>query len=227
MANEYFTYRYERCVGNLKSQNLNEFVLFSGEKGIWGKSLVLSNPHNGFRICATVITTEDNIDHIAEARFHSQVAGSIYFRWLAAKETDHHDTLIYSNLFHVQNLTNSDKQKPHTNHAWKIFVTDIFDTDIDRSESNCDVLQIVFDPQNVGNGKSIGDVDSRLGKIKVASDPRRRSIRELYHDENLLLLPSDLTGPHRHLFVVIYDSLHEGNFLACAKIRHIRPRVAK
>lgn len=197
-----------------------------GEKGIWGKSLVLSNPDNGFRICATIIAAEENIDHIAEARFHSQVAGSIYFRWLA-KENDHHDTLIYANLFHVHNLTSTEQRRPFTNHAWKVFVTDIFDTDIDRSESNCNVLQLVFDPQNVGNGKSIGDIDTRVGKIKIATDPRKVDVRELYQDDGLMLLPSDLTGPHRHLFVVIYDNVHEGNFLACAKIRHVRPRIVK
>lgn len=164
---------------------------------------------------------------MAEARFHSEVAGSIYFRWLAAKESDHHDTLIYSNLFHVRNLSTTERQSPHTSHGWKIFVTDIFDTDIDRLESNCNVLQLIFDPQNVGNGKSIGDVDSRLGKIKIATDTKRQFVRELFHDDDLMLLPSDLTGPHRHLFVVLYDSAHEGNFLACAKIRHVRPRIVK
>lgn len=189
--------------------------------------MVLSNPDNGFRICATIITTEENIDHIAEARFHAPVAGSIHFRWLAAKESDHHDTLIYSNLFHVRNLTSRDAQLPHTNHGWKIFVTDIFDEDTDRSESNCNVLQLVFDPQNVGNGNSIGDIDGRLGKIKVATDAKKIKVRELYQDEDLMLLPSDLTGPHRQLFVVIYDSQHENNFLACAKIRHVRSRVVK
>lgn len=202
-------------------------IIVSGERGIWGKSLVLINQHNDFRICSTVITIEENIDHMAEARFHSNVAGSIYFRWLAAKETDHHDTLIYSNLFHVRNLTSNERKKTDTSHGWKIFVTDIFDTDIDQLESNCNVLQLIFDPQNVGNGKSIGDVDGRLGKVKIATDPIRKSVRELFHDDDLMLLPSDLTGPHRHLFVVLYDSLHEGNFLACAKIRHIRPKIVK
>lgn len=188
---------------------------------------MLTNADNGFRVCATIITIDENIDHIAEARFHSQVAGSIYFRWLAAKESDHHDTLIYSDLFHVKDMPPGSKPRPHTNHAWKIFVTDIFDTDIDRSEGNCNVLQLVFDPQNLGNGKSIGDIDSRLGKIKIATNPKRLAVRELFQDAGLMLLPSDLTGPHRHLFVVLYDNVHEGNFLACAKIRHVKSKIVK
>lgn len=203
------------------------FYIFLGDKGIWGKSLVLSNPDNGFKICATITTIEENIDHIAEARFHSPVAGSIFFRWLAAKETDHHDTLIYANLFHVRNLTENMAKIPFSKHYWKIYVTDIFDKDTDRSESNCDVLQLVFDPTNVGNGKSIGDIDGRLGQIKVSTDAQKYDVRELYHDDELVLLPSDLTGPHRQLFVVLYDSDHPKKFFACAKIRHIRPRTVK
>lgn len=186
--------------------------------------MVLSNPDNEFKICATITTAEENIDHIAEARFYAPVAGSIYFRWLAAKESDHHDTLIHTNLFHVRNATS---ENDFTKHHWKIFVTDIFDTNPDKSEVNCNVLQLVYDPQNLGSGKSIGDIDSRVGQIKVAKNIQRQPFKELFQDDELVLLPSDLTGPHRHLFVVIYDDLHTSNFLACAKIRNIRTRVAK
>lgn len=196
----------------------------TGKNGIFGKSLVLSNLENGFRICATIVTIEENIDHIAEARFHAPIAGSIYFRWLAAKETNHRDTLIYANLLHVRNATDNTAL---TQHQWKIFVTDIFDTNTDKSEMNCNVLQLIFDPQNMGSGKSIGDIDARVGPLKVATNVRRQEFRELFHDDDLVILPSDLSGPHRQLFVVIYDHVHTGNFLACAKIRNIRPRIAK
>lgn len=208
--------------------HLKFFVRFdAGDKGIWGKSLVLSNPENGFRICATINTLEENIDHTAEARFHAPIAGSIFFRWLAAKETDHHDTLIHANLFHVRNTSEKNDGIAITTHRWKIFTTDIFDTDADKPEINCNVLQILYDPQNLGNGKSIGDIDNRVGQIKIATDVQSKEIIEFYHDEQLVLLPSDLSGPHRQLFVVIYDHLHTNNFLACTKIRNIRPRIAK
>lgn len=198
-----------------------------GEKGIWGKSLVLTNPENDFIVCATINTIEENIDHTAEARFHAPIAGSIHFRWLAAKETDHHDTLIHANLFHVRNISEREDGVAFTNHRWKIFITDIFDTNADKPEINCNVLQILYDPQNSGNGKSIGDIDSRVGHIKVASDVQTNEFIEFFHDKQLVLLPSDLSGPHRQLFIVIYDHLHTNNFLACAKIRNIRPRIAK
>lgn len=202
-----------------------ELWFLSGEHGIYGKSLVLSNPESGFRICATIVTTEENIDHIAEARFHSPIAGTMYFRWLAAKETNHRDTLIYANLFHVRNFTT--ENAPLTQHRWKIFVTDIFDTNTEKAEMNCNVLQLIFDPQNWGNGKSIGDIDARVGPLKVAKNVQQQEFRDLFHDHDLVLLPSDLSGPHRQLFVVVYDHVHTEKFLACAKIKNIRPRIAK
>lgn len=170
------------------------------------------------------MTVEENIDHIAEARFNAPIAGTMYFRWLAAKESNHRDTLIHADLFHVRNVTET---KALTQHRWKIFVTDIFDTNTEKSEMNCNVLQLVFDPQNMGSGQSIGDIDARVGPLKVAVNVQRQGFRELFHDDDLVLLPSDLSGPHRQLFVVIYDHIHTGNFLACAKIRNIRPRIVK
>lgn len=186
---------------------------------------MLINTENGFRVCATIITEEENIDHIAEARFHAPIAGSIYFRWLAAKEYDHHDTLIYSNLYHVRNITKAGG--PITQHLWKIYVTDIFEKNTEKSEINCNVLQLLYDPRNLGHGKSIGDIDVRVGPLNVAKDARRQESRQLFRDDKLVVLPSDLIGPHRQLFVVVYDPVHHKDFFACAKIRNIRPRIAK
>lgn len=200
------------------------YILNTGPEGLWGKSLLLTNTELGFRICATITTRDSNIDHIAEARFHTPIGGSIYFRWLAAKETDHHDTLIYTNLY---NLQEAQESVPYTNHSWKIYVTDIFDADNERSENNCNILQLVFDQQNLGNGKAIGDIDLRLGSIKIATNGQKQMIRQIYHDQELVLLPSDLNGPQRQLYVVVFDNLHTENFLGCAKIRHVRPRMIK
>lgn len=200
-------------------------INITGKNGVWGKSIVFANTENSFRVCATITTIDENMDHIAEARFHSPVAGSIYFRWLAAKDTDHRDTLIYSNLFHVQNVSMTGG--PVTQHLWKIYVTDIFDSNTDKPEINCNILQLLYDPQNVGSGKSIGDIDLRVGALHVAKDVRRKEARQLFQDDQLMVLPSDLSGPHRQLFIVIYDPVHHKNFMACAKIRNVRPRVAK
>lgn len=95
---------YLTLPGNETSRWEKEYNL-TGETGLWGKSLVLSNPDNGFKICATIITKFTQSDHIAEARFNGPIGGSIYLRWLASKETNHADTLIHSNLYHVQDPT--------------------------------------------------------------------------------------------------------------------------
>lgn len=201
------------------------FEISIGKDGIWGKSLVLLNSDNGFKICATITAKDQNIDHIAEARFFAPIAGSIYFWWLAAKETDHQDTLIYSNLYNTEEITAT--SNPFTSHSWKIYTTDIFQKDSDRPENNCNVLQVIFNPVNEEAGHSIGDIDSRLGKIKASTDVKKYAAKELYHDGKLVLLPSDLTGPQRQLYVVIFDPMHPNNFLACARIRRVKPKMVK
>lgn len=202
----------------------NKYYCFKDKASIWGKSIVLQNLDSGSLVCATIVTIQDNIDHVAEARFHGPIAGSIFFRWLTAQDTDHRENLITSNLFHVTNIT---EKSPFTMHSWKIFVTDIFETNAEKPQVNCNVLQLVYDPDNLGAGKSIGDINVRMGKIKIAKDVHKQEIRQTFSDKELILLPSDLTGPHRQLFVVVYDDSHPNRFLACAKIQNVRTRVAK
>lgn len=185
---------------------------------------MLQNADSGSYICATIATIEDNIDHLGEARFHGPIAGSIYFHWLTAKDTIHRENMITSNLFHVDNSTD---RSPVTTHSWKIFVTDIFETNAEKSQINCNVLQLIYDPQNEGAGKSLGDIDVRVGQIQVANDVYRQEAKQIFTDKELILLPSDLSGPHRQLFVVIYDHQHPTRFLACAKIRNIKTRIVK
>lgn len=164
-----------------------------------------------------------NVEHMAEARFHTPVAGSVYFRWLAPTDGAPGDTLIYSDLYHIQSQpANSDPTKPMTKHHWKIYVTDIFKYDHHRTEDNCNFLQLVFDPSGEGEGRSIGDLDSRLGKIRVAKNALRMPQRAVFRDEKLALLPSDLTIPHRTLYLVLFDDQHPENYLACTKIRDVK-----
>lgn len=195
-----------------------------GKTIIWGRSLVLQNIDSGVHICATIVTVEENIDHIAEARFHGPIAGSIFFRWLTAKDTTHRENLITSNLYHITNITDAN---PFTTHSWKIFVTDILETNAEKTQINCNVLQLVYDPDVAGAGKSLGDIDVRVGQIQIAKNVHRQSTKQFFADNQLILLPSDLSGPHRQLFVVVYDNLHRNRFLACAKIQNMRTRIAK
>lgn len=199
-------------------------IIILGTNGLWGKSLVLYNPDTDFRICSTITTrSSSSIEYIAEAKFRAGVAGSIYFRWL--KDAEQSDLLIYSNLFHTRDENRN--SQVYSQHDWKIYVTDIFESMAERIEENCNVLQVVYDPQNYGAGKGIGDIDSRVGKLNISENVRRENIRQLFRYEQLVLLPADLTGPSRKLYVVIYDAVHPTNFLACAKIRHLAPRVVK
>ncbi|XP_037950401.1 uncharacterized protein LOC119681315 [Teleopsis dalmanni] len=194
-----------------------------GENGIWGKSLVLTEISSNARICATITTIQMSVEHMAEARFHTPIAGSVHFRWLAPTDDTNGDTLIYSDLYHIQSQPiTEDHTKPMTTHHWKIYVTDIFKNDHHRTEENCNFLQLVFDPQGNGVGKGIGDLDSRLGKLRVAKNALRSPQRAVFRDAKLALLPSDLTIPHRTLYLVLFDNQHPDNYLACTKIRHVK-----
>lgn len=69
---------------------------------------------------------EKNVEKFAQARFYGPIAGTILFRWLGSQTGDPTDTIIYTNLYHIH------KQKlqslNYTEHHWKIYVTDIFET---------------------------------------------------------------------------------------------------
>lgn len=203
-------------------------MYFSGPNGIWGKSLVLTEISRNVRVCATITTIQMSVEHVAEARFHTPIAGSVYFRWLAPTDDAPGDTLIYSDLFHIQSQPpNSDPKEPMTKHRWKIYVTDILKFDHHRTEDNCNFLQLVFDPTGDGEGRGIGDLDNRLGKLRVAKNALRSPQRVVFRDEKLALLPSDLTIPHRTLYLVLFDDQHRENFLSCTQIRRVKPLTYK
>ncbi|XP_077282996.1 superoxide dismutase family protein Rsod [Arctopsyche grandis] len=214
---------YLTLPGNESTEYISENNLI-GDKGLWGKSLVLKSPENSNTICANIVSNDRTVERVAVAKFNSPVAGFIYFRWIASKEFDHTDIYVHTDLYHVKN---SSKKVPFTQHNWKVFVTDIFDSGNDKSEENCNILQLVFDPENKGDGKGVGDIDSRLGKVKISTDPAKEKVKTLYKDDGLTLLPSDLGGPHRNLYIVIFEEKHGDSFLSCAKIRHHHARYSK
>lgn len=212
---------YLTLPGNETSKWFKQMTM-TGEMGIWGKSLVIYDQR--FRICSTITTEDTFVEHLAEARFYSPIAGSVYFRWLASTYTDHSDTMIYSDLFHIQKLP---VNVSSTEHHWKIYVTDILKNDHHRHEENCNFLQQLFDPDSQGEGQSIGDLDVRLGKIPLATNALKERSRMVYRDSKLVLQPSDLSIPHRTLYLVLFDHWHTQNFLACAQIKQIPPLLYK
>ncbi|CAG9760751.1 unnamed protein product [Ceutorhynchus assimilis] len=196
----------------------------NGRNGIYGKSVLLHEVESGRKVCAS-ITVLENKENIAVARFNSPIAGNVYFRWLSTRD-NHSDMIISTDLYHSHNKEKYGKYLDFTEHLWKIYVTDIFD-DTDRSEDNCNILQVVFDQDNKGNENSIGDLDKRLGKIKVSTSYHKHKYKTLFYDKELILLPGDFNGPQRRLYLVIFEKKHEDVFLACAKIRYDHPITSR
>lgn len=190
-------------------------VSLTGEKGLWGKGLVLIDTLSSRTICASITVLEKNFEKYAEARFHGKIAGSIWFRWLGGNAGDSTtDTIIYTNFHH----TTIDKNQTNdfTEHNWKIYVTDIFDTT--KDVNNCNVLQTIFDPDDRGTGQSIGDIDTRLGKIKMSTKKDEKT-KTSYKDFMTASIPADVHDLYRSLYIVIFDIDHPDLFLSCAKIK--------
>ncbi|XP_030762415.1 uncharacterized protein LOC115887200 isoform X2 [Sitophilus oryzae] len=210
---------------NKTSDFSSEEIQITGPNGIYGKSIMLQEVENGRKVCGSISILEENQEKLAVARFNSPVAGNVYFRWYTTENT-HSETLITTDLYHSINKEKYEKYQSSTEHSWKIYVTDILDS-TDRSDENCNILQLVFDPENKGPGNSTGDVDLRVGKVKISTNYNKNKYRTLYRDSDLVLLPSDLAGPQRRLYVVIFEKKHPDVFLACAKIRYVHPVTSR
>jgi Cu/Zn superoxide dismutase len=204
-------------------------IVLTGAKGLWGKSLVLQLVDDSSRKACATITVSGNADEkVAEAKFFSPVAGSVFLRWVGSHHSGSTDTLLHANLYHVVGSPGS--TPAHTEHHWKIYTTDILDSEADKSRENCNFLQLVFDPVfSPILGQAVGDLDSRIGKVKVAGDPRLQysSFTSVYHDSGLTSVTVDLLSGQRSLYLVIFDARHHDSFLACAKIREIHPVILK
>lgn len=210
---------------NMTAEYETRDLNISGEKGIYGKSILFHNLQTSVRVCASITIVDKSTEKIAVARFNSPVAGTVYFRWFSTKDNNH-QTLITTDLYRVINVEKLGKFNKFTEHNWKLYVTDILEHN-DGSETNCNILQLVFDPKNVGNTNAMGAIDSRLGKVKVSADYTKNRYKMIFNDEQLLLLPSDLAGPQRRLYLVLFENKHPDSFLACAKIQYERSINAK
>ncbi|XP_030019565.2 uncharacterized protein LOC115439736 [Manduca sexta] len=196
----------------------------TGPNGLWGRSIVFETAERERVICASILSTDKTYERHALARFTAPVAGTLHFRWLSAREFDESDSYIQADLYHAKAVPTKGE---FTQHRWKLFVTDIFDSDKGSHEDNCNVLQLVFDPENSGDGMSVGDLDSKLGLIKVATDANVKKMRTLYKNDVINVLRSDMEVTRRSLYVVIFDNRHADSFLACAKLRPMQPKSTK
>ncbi|KAF5278486.1 hypothetical protein FQA39_LY05975 [Lamprigera yunnana] len=219
-------YGYLLIPENGTSEFVTKNITIGGSRGLYGKSLLMRNVETGRLICASIIIVDKSLEKMAVARFRSPIFGSVYFKWFSTKD-NHQEMLVTTDLYRVSKTNHVSPQLEFTEHPWKIYVTDILDHDEDRIESSCNILQLIFDPYNKGEGSATGDIDLRVGKIKISSNYRRNQYKTLFRDEELILLPSDLTGPQRRLYLVIFDHKHQESFLTCAKIRYETPTAAK
>ncbi|XP_063389539.1 uncharacterized protein LOC134675251 [Cydia fagiglandana] len=196
-------------------------VPLTGPTGLWGRSLRLESAE-GRVMCASILDVDEEAESYAEAHFSSPVAGTVTFRWLIPRDASEPDADVTTDLYHMRAVRGSED---YTQHKWKLFVTDIFDTSRSHDDS-CDVLQAVFDPATGGDGISVGDLDVRMGLAHVARDGRV-SARATYKHDVLRALRADMDATRRSLYVVVYDHQHEDSFLACAKLRLMPPQTAK
>ena len=149
---------------SLEMKDINLF----GENSIWGRSLVLEGPSKE-PICATILPDvhSDKI-RIAEARFTSPVAGSVFFHSLDLG--DKIETKIFTNLYHVVSSSSTD-------HPWQLFITDILGSN--KRRQTCNFLQILYDPDNRDNdncsvdnpaGCKVGMSNSDSSSIRVCAE---------------------------------------------------------
>ncbi|KAI8423349.1 hypothetical protein MSG28_014359 [Choristoneura fumiferana] len=197
----------------------------TGPDGLWGRSLRLESAE-GRVACASILAADDAAETYAEAQFSAPVAGSVGFRWLAPADAGGADADVTTDLFHTGAVRGDGD---YTEHDWKLFVTDIFDSDRVNYEDNCDALQAVFDPATgagAGDGLSVGELAARLGPVRVARDPRRPQ-RAARRHAVLAALRQDMRATRRSLYLVLYDHQHNDTFLACAKLRLAPPQTAR
>lgn len=192
------------------------YVNISGPDGMWGRSILLHGPRTA---CSTLMVEGE--ERIAEARFHGPLAGSILFRWFGAEDSV--DAIIVSDIYTVTEKTNEVKS-----HNWKIYVTDILDSEADKARDSCKALQLVFDPDNRGSSHCTpqdphscraGDLDLRLGKLPSGK-------RHLARDLGLPELTESAEGSPRILYVVVFDSINGENILTCARIKRLETKTA-
>jgi hypothetical protein len=76
----------------------------------------------------TSLQVSGNADEkVAEAKFFSPVAGSVFLRWVGSHHSGSTDTLLHTNLYHT--VTPKGSKLDVTEHHWKIYTTDILDSE--------------------------------------------------------------------------------------------------
>ncbi|XP_073970681.1 superoxide dismutase family protein Rsod isoform X1 [Rhodnius prolixus] len=170
-----------------------------GQKGLWTRSILLQSA-SGERACATLMASGNSSVEIAEADFTGEngLNGKVLVQWFGSSSAT--DAVIYTDLYHVHSQSRS-------THHWRIYSTDILESDADREKENCNSLQEV-----------LLDLSTRLGELKVGE-------RQLIRDPGLQRL--DILNPKRYLYLVLIDNHHPDTFFGCARLKPKHPTFVK
>uniref|UniRef100_A0A336LP05 CSON014973 protein n=1 Tax=Culicoides sonorensis TaxID=179676 RepID=A0A336LP05_CULSO len=227
-------YNLEDIFGNFELSNEQPIVKISknsvleeGIKSLWGRSILLYSEHLGLSACSSILPNQNDHQYIAEARFINNIMGSIYFRSLSENDGRFSRTLIYTDLIYEPISHSIYSSKKSTTLSWKMYTTDVFDHNDRSSEANCNNLQIVFDPFNEGPGRSIGDLDARLGKLQFIAKKNVLKHKQSFVDKDLFLTLNDYSNSRRKLFIVLYNDNDPETYLTCAKLKPVYSKLYK
>jgi Cu/Zn superoxide dismutase len=183
---------------------------------------------------------------MAEARFMSPVAGSVYFHSL--RQGEQTETKIFTNLYHVGGAGEGGSGKGEdedggattsSDHPWQIFITDILGSN--RKRQSCNFLQILYDPENrAGSGTAAavtdcsqenpercpaGNLTGKFDRVRVGK--QESMFTKKYYSDQTLSLPPDLDGSSRSLYLAVFDPDHKDSFYACAQIHTLSRRTGR
>ncbi|BES96735.1 Copper/zinc superoxide dismutase (SODC) [Nesidiocoris tenuis] len=176
----------------------SDLIPLTGTTGIWSRSLLLES--NGKRACSTLMASGNSSVKVAEAHFPGDggLRGRVLFQWFGSSSAT--DAVIHSDL-HWAN------DRLRTSHNWRIYTTDVLESEVDKAKENCNSLQVI-----------LMDLGTRLDGIRVGD-------RQLYRDPNLPHM--DTRNKKRQHFLVILDNDHPDTYLTCARIRFKPPTLVR
>uniref|UniRef100_A0A146LIY5 Superoxide dismutase copper/zinc binding domain-containing protein n=1 Tax=Lygus hesperus TaxID=30085 RepID=A0A146LIY5_LYGHE len=175
-----------------------DLIPLTGATGIWSRSLLLQS--GGKRACATLMASGNSSVKVAEAHFPGDggLRGRVLFQWLGSSLAS--DAVIYSDLHWANDPL-------RTSHNWRIYTTDVLESEVDKAKENCNSLQVI-----------LMDLGTRLDGIRVGD-------RKLYRDPNLPQM--DTGNKKRQHFLVLLDNDHPDTYLTCARIRPKPPTLIR
>ncbi|XP_014242345.1 uncharacterized protein LOC106662638 [Cimex lectularius] len=177
----------------------NDQVPLTGKSGIWSRSLLLQSSA-GQRACATIVASGNSSVKVAEAHFagENDISGRILIEWFGSSSAS--DAVFYTDLYHA-------KKRLATEHDWRIYTTDILESEADKAKADCNSLQVI-----------LMELTTRVGKVRVGE-------RMLIRDSDLP--HTDIGNPKRIHYIVIMDNIHPETFLNCARIIPKPPTLLK